>query len=483
MMVLFALAFTAMAAGVGMAADMAMWLVERQHLQTAVDSAAIAGARRLVAYVGDPGAVAQASAEAQTYLTQYGYPASAFTGSGQSLAMTSPAPRQFRIVATRSRPTLLIKLVGVSQLTTTAASTATASIKADIYAANDVTGSMSTNDMNNLKAALNGFIDMLGLDPLDSEGPQIAIGQFRGERCQRKSTDMTQWARSTNPQDNPLDPSKWIAYTHWVATNGGWCDPNTPPPLTAYTPSSNDPPASGISGDWNPYYPAAQTRQVLTKNASAAHSAVNNLSQTADTAGCVKPSAPPGPPPGPPPGSLAPYGGVCASNGTSHTAALATAWQELGLSNRTRFSQGQLTFRRVLILETDGTVCRYETPFSKAQSEARAKALANNMKSTPDAFLGVEIFVVMFWEPGVGQSCYDRDTNDSVGTLYPNCPNATSLATTGPRSDIDDYLIAISSSKPNTCDHYLPFDKRNGSALTNTYREILKRLAVGKLMG
>ncbi|HLH27228.1 MAG TPA: pilus assembly protein TadG-related protein [Chloroflexota bacterium] len=474
MMVLFALAFVALCAGVGMSADMGMYIVEQQHLQTAVDSAAVAGARYLVAYSGDPSALSQAQTAAQQYLTQYGYPASAFTGTGNSLTMTSPATRQFRIVAQRSRPTMLIKLVGISSLTASASTTANAELKADIYAVNDVTGSMSSTDMTNLKNALNSFIDMLGLDPTDSQGPQIAVGQFRGERCQRKSTDMSQWARSLNPQDNPLTSSKWVAYTHWVSTTGGWCDNTNPPPLTAYTASAQDPPASGLSGDWNPYYPGGKTTQVLTQSASNAHTAVNALDQNAGTSGCVTPSAPPP--------ATDPYGGVCALNGTSHTAGLETAWQELGLSNRTRFSQGQQTFRRVLILETDGTVCRYETPFSKAQSEARARALATNMKNNPTSFLGVEIFVIMFWETSASQSCYDMNTDDSVGTAYPNCPAATSLANTGTRTPIDDYLISISSSTPNTCDHYFPWNKTNGANLANAYREILKRIAVGKIL-
>ncbi len=510
MMVLFALAFTAMAAGVGMAADMAMWMVERQHLQTAVDSAAIAGARRLVAYAGDPGAVAQASAEAQNYLTQYGYPASAFTGSGQSLTMSSPGPRQFRIVATRSRPTLLVKLVGISQLSTSASSTATASIKADIYSANDVTASMSATDITNLKNALNSFIDMLGLDPSDPEGPRIAIGRFIGERCKRKPPLPNEDARagrigwvmgsSPDPRRNLSDNQYYSAFAHWQPTAlGGWCygvegDPRvsaaptlysggvwSPPPLSGpdYPPN----PASGTY--WNPFYPGALTLYQLGTSASAAHAAVNkvdgNVSPLVDN-NCDPPAWSTLPPPnGPNPSSpLLPYRN-CDYAGTSHVAGLVTGAVELN-SNRTRYAQGQLTFRRVLILQTDGVVCNQAVPFNLAAARQRGIDVAAQLKSNPDPFQGIEIFVVMFWEPG-GQTCQNLEVDDNEGTSFPNCPNATSLAAAGPMTANDRYLLDISSSKPGTCDHYLPFDKRNGSMLINAYREILKRLAVGKLIG
>src|SRR5215207_4245439 len=76
MMVLFAIAFVGVTTGVGMAADMGMWMVEQQHLQTAVDSAAIAGARYYAAYAGDANQLSNAQTQAQLYLTEYGYPAS-----------------------------------------------------------------------------------------------------------------------------------------------------------------------------------------------------------------------------------------------------------------------------------------------------------------------------------------------------------------------------------------------------------------------
>src|SRR3954454_6616442 len=116
LMVLFALSFIAILAGVGMSVDMGMWMVEKQHLQTAVDSAAVAGARYFVAYAGDANQLSIAQNQAQTFLTQYGYPASAFSGTGSSLTMSSPGTRQFRIQAVRRRPTMLVQFVGIRTL-------------------------------------------------------------------------------------------------------------------------------------------------------------------------------------------------------------------------------------------------------------------------------------------------------------------------------------------------------------------------------
>jgi hypothetical protein len=139
-------------------------------------------------------------------------------------------------------------------------------------------------------------------------------------------------------------------------------------------------------------------------------------------------------------------------------------------------------YRKVMILETDGVVCTVSTPFSPTQSQNRAIALAQQAKTNPTVFSGMEIFVVMFWEDDGSQSCGNNATDDSVGSLYPNCPDAASLAAAGTKTPTDDYLISVSSSTSNTCDHYFPWRKSNGSTLVNAYREILKRIAVGKLL-
>src|SRR3954469_22728952 len=67
MMVLFALSFIGITAAVGMSADMGLYIVEQQHLQTAVDSAAVAAARYYVVYTGAGAAtqLSQATSKAQ----------------------------------------------------------------------------------------------------------------------------------------------------------------------------------------------------------------------------------------------------------------------------------------------------------------------------------------------------------------------------------------------------------------------------------
>src|SRR6476620_4432454 len=103
-----------------MSADMGMYIVEQQHLQTAVDSASVAGARYYVAYNGAADQLTQAQNQAQVFLNAYGYSASAFTSPNGSITMDSPGPRQFRINATRTRPTMLIKMIGIPTLTSRA---------------------------------------------------------------------------------------------------------------------------------------------------------------------------------------------------------------------------------------------------------------------------------------------------------------------------------------------------------------------------
>jgi hypothetical protein len=139
-------------------------------------------------------------------------------------------------------------------------------------------------------------------------------------------------------------------------------------------------------------------------------------------------------------------------------------------------------YRKVMIVQTDGVVCTISTPFTPTQSQNRAIALANQAKTTPTVFSGMEIFVIMFWENQGNQTCGNNQTDDSLGSLYPNCPSATNLAAAGSRTITDDYLISVSSSTTNTCDHYFPWNKTNGSNLSAAYREILKRIAVGKLL-
>ena len=99
MMVLFALAFTVLAGAMGMGADMGAWLVERQHLQTAVDSAAIAGARYYVAGAGQADQLSVAQSKAQEYLDTYQYQTSKFTrhrGEPRLYAATAASVQDYR---------------------------------------------------------------------------------------------------------------------------------------------------------------------------------------------------------------------------------------------------------------------------------------------------------------------------------------------------------------------------------------------------
>jgi hypothetical protein len=281
---------------------------------------------------------------------------------------------------------------------------------------------------------------------------------------------------------SPTVSSNWHAYSNWYATTGGWCDPTQPPNLSAGTfgtPAVDRPP-DPQTPFWNPFYPGAYTLAQLGKNSSTAHSAVNiiegSVAPKIDGTQCNDPPDAWDTTGWAPYPALRPY--RCTDRaGTSHTAGIATAMMELN-SVRAR----GVPYRKVMIVQTDGVVCTISTPFTPVQAQNRAIALANQAKTTPTVFSGMEVFVIMFWEDEGTQTCANNQTNDSTGSLYPNCPNATTLAGSGPRTTTDDYLIAVSSSTTNTCDHYFPWNKNNGSNLSQAYREILKRIAVGKLL-
>src|SRR5262249_4221500 len=163
-------------------------------------------------------------------------------------------------------------------------------------------------------------------------------------------------------------------------------------------------------------------------------------------------------------------------------------------------------FRKILILQTDGTVCTMQTAYtqitpaqsrlptyvpnavasthgnsSSLRSENRAMDTAWYMRNTPDAFQGVEIFTIMFCACDGSNSCWDATVFDTGTSLSPACrPDTSTLPAVSSRSHVDDYMIALSSSASGTCDHYIPATKNNSTALTNAYRDILKKIAVGK---
>ncbi|HLI26255.1 MAG TPA: pilus assembly protein TadG-related protein [Chloroflexota bacterium] len=548
MLVLFALAFTAIAAGVGMAADMGLWTVERQRLQTALDAAAIAGARYLVAYAGDPNALSIATAQAQQYLADYGYPAGAFSGAGRSLTVTGDtAARTLTITATWRRPSLLLWLVGYPNLDARATASAVADIKADIYVMIDVTASMSDTDLQNVAIALTdptrGFINLLGLNPSNPDGPQLAIGRFVGERCARSSLSSNY---GYGGQRSPFVMTNWVGLDNWKASPvNPWCDWTNPtlgprlysggtfnPPInycqktrpapdpalprmtceqasTGSSPVVIPPDLPGGSSPpnqywqvntstkltqgiwWNPHYPGATTRYLLGQDSSRALSTVNSITALKNElysgyGGQNDTNCPSTPQPASSVLDQRPYRGYnsttgCFRAGTSHVAGLVTAAYELN-SPRARATQpGYENYRRVLILQTDGLFCGAGIPFSRAQGEARAVDVANQLKNNPNPYQGIEIFTIMFWNPTSDQSCPSSETDDGMASSGPNCPGP--LASANIQSGYgDQYMINLSSSAPGTCDHYYPAAKSDPNSLLNAYRGILTRLAVGKIV-
>lgn len=487
-LVMFALAFLVLAGGLGMGADMGLWLMEREHLQTATDSAAIAGARYFVVYTGAGAStqLTQARTAAQTYLTQYGYPTSNLDA-GYPI-ITSPGTRMVQIQTRKTVPTLLLKFIGISSLQANANAVGNGEIKADIYAALDITGSMNATDITNTRAAVSSFISNLGLDPTDAQGPQLALGEFVGERCARINPTLTatsnRWDVTLRNADGTggMDPeanTNWISRSNWQSTVGGYCDTAAPPIL--YSGGVFSLPALGTAppnpgGIYAiPFYPGSATVQQLTKTASLVSAKVatvrNSPTFSSWTGTEPTPAAAP---------SLDPYWGADNISATSHTAGLVTAAVELN-SVRARGSP----YRKVLILQTDGIACTTEVPFTAAQSQTRATALATQLKNNPTPFTGIEIFTIMFTDfTDPTETCPNNRVNDNGGSLNPSAcgPGNTALPAASARGPVDNYLISMSSSATGTCDHYVPASKAVGGSLANAYIEILKKLAVGKIV-
>jgi hypothetical protein len=102
---------------------------ERQRLYTAVDSAAIVGACYLAAYAADTNALTFVTNRVTGYLTDYRYVSGGLSGCGKRLSVTQPAAtsRTLHVIASWTRPTMLLNLIGLPMLSTTARTTAPAS--------------------------------------------------------------------------------------------------------------------------------------------------------------------------------------------------------------------------------------------------------------------------------------------------------------------------------------------------------------------
>ncbi len=210
---------------------------------------------------------------------------------------------------------------------------------------------MSASDITAMKASVTTFVNELGLDPTDPNGPQVAVGRFIGQRCLRNNAGGYTYGRSDATNTN-----NFSGFAHYMATTGGWCDNNDTMPNLAASVVPNAatgvPPLSGAStpAAWNPHFPGAVTIQTLTQTLASATTGVTNVDAEQDNtcAGSASWAAFP---------SMTPYGDCDILSGTSHLAGLSTGWREL-TSVRARGG----SFRKVLIMETDGTTCTMQTP-------------------------------------------------------------------------------------------------------------------------
>jgi hypothetical protein len=408
---------------IGTGVDYGLFLIEETQLQNALDAASLAGARALVS--GSPPGVVTAEAVGRDYLRLHGY-----ENGIRSTAINFSFPPgaggvtdTVRINLSRQRSTYFWHVFGIHSVTLAGtASAQTGRGMFDVMFSFDETASMDSEDISQLRAAATAFVNDLQPTTTDPRSTRIGIAQFQGQR------------RDT----------------------GGDCRGTDPP-----------------SRCWRDGHVLLD----LTADRSRILQVVNGPS-----AAC--PSMPVQPPTTLVPRFTAPagmttYACPLRSVGGSGTyikvgfdiTFLPGTWNMWSTARG-----GRPDARKVLVIFTDG-ITNVTTP-STAIANSLSIDAANAIKPGADGVMNspvgmvddVEIFVVGF---------FDSNESPIANMTPPGCPGRPGDPIPGTRSEMDDMLIAASSSRPSTCDHYYPLADRTG--LPDTFRRIAGAIARGRL--
>jgi Flp pilus assembly protein TadG len=396
---------------IGSGVDYGAFLVEKTQAQTATDSASLAAARALVA--GTPPNATTAEAAARDYLRLHGYEAGVRSTDVSFAVSPSPGGGNDTVTVSlsRRRSTYFWRTLGIAEVTIGArASAQTGPGMVDVILSLDQTPSMDSSDMTQLRAAVTGFVDQLHPATTDPRSARVGITQFLGQR------------RDTGGDCRGSDSASRC-----------WRDAH------ALLDLSNDRsrilqvvngPSSGCPG--LPTQPSTGLVPRFTPAASATTYGCP-LKTTTDTGTYIK-------------------------VGFDITF-IASSWNLWSTSRG-----GRSDARKVLVVFTDGET-EVTTP-STATANSLSVDAANTTKRGADGLAGsppafpddVEIFVV---------ALFGNHESPIADTIPPGCPGDVIPST---RASVDDMLIAASSSRSSTCDHYYPVASR--SALSQTFRAV-----------
>jgi Flp pilus assembly protein TadG len=484
----------------GAGVDYGQAIIESARLQNAIDAASLAGARALVTSSGSTQAARDTAGNtaATSFLALHNYTNGV---NGASFTLTRSASDggtnndTMRIDATVVKPTSFWKVIGIQSttLTQTAAAVASGGM-VDVMLSLDLSMSMQlsgTNDLQQLRTAVVGFIDQMQIDASEARGTQMGIARFAGIRCswhrgrsggttqQNQGADFDRYvdldkgpngSEYVNPCTDdktvlmPLSSNrqrlKKIANNNALGSDGETLCPNnvspygcplssigyTSPPVVYGTPTT----ALGFHDNGN-QIPSGQNATLL-----------------------------------PATGTKLPNAITAVSNGSYY------AWSTANGGRNDPSNEGLA--RKVLVIMTDGNneqnslVGVPSGQGTEGSWDTDVVSQANTLKLGPDGVAGttddVEIYVVGFYCNTSSASALATtlswcSSNLAVSASPHKCPGP-SWPTTGPSPSATDTLLRnISSSSPGTCNRYFPLQK--SESLPQLFRVIAGSIAKGRL--
>ena len=420
--VLTAFVFVLVLGLIGGGVDYGLMLIEKTQLQNAVDAAALAGASGLVS-APTPG-ITSAQATVTRNLGLHGY-TNGVNNTTVTSAFVTPTPTGADIVtvaAARQKETLFWRLFGINSVTVRGSAVAVAGRGLfDVVLSVDETNSMSNEDMDQLRAASQAFVDQLSLSTSNPRSSKVGMTQFQGRvGCGVGGGCRLDAHVLSNLTSDPAVLSKLIN-----DSGGGPC-----PSISSLQPPSG----------------------TFTNAASS-----NAYACQLKTAG----------------------GGF--GTGTYLVSGLSiTFMPSIGWDLWSTARGGRSDAKKVLVLETDGNNNIDNPPggnMSVAQADANSIAAANAIKLGADGISGtaddVEIYTIGFFDEGDAAP----DGSGLISGPTPLCPSNT---LPGGTRAADDVLIGMSSSKPGTCDHYFPLAK--SSNLPQVFVKIASAITRSRLV-
>ena len=539
----------------GAGVDYGLIVIESARLQNALDAASLAGARALVlSNATTQGAATNPAAGTRNYdgqqaaiafLSSNGYTNGAngatFTFT-PSASVTGASNDTMQVQGTVVKPTSFWKAIGINSTTITQSATAVSSGgMVDVMLSLDLTGSMElsgTNDLENLRDAVDAFIDQMQISSTVTRGTRMGIARWAGLKCS--------WYRGTSafPASGVADNDQYIDWDRGPSSNTG--EYTTPchddATVLSYLSTDKDklkkiasnsgtatcPSAPAAPATPTPYSPAPmseyacplQSWRVTTSDIPQSHGTPTTIQGTQGGPGN--------------PTNWSQFDGTKLSNAIKIVNGDVTGCYAWGTSTtacptngRNNAASADGLARKVLVIMTDGfsqgpnsglsnegvpsTYPTYTTIRTPVQSLSAPDSwdnelidLADRLKKGPDNNLAttddnVEIFVVGFfpvpYNSTPGTTNWARSRAAATGSVSAGthpCPASTlpspssspkkfSYVADSIAPGVDEILNTVASSTAGSCDHYFPIAKSEGASLPQLFRVMAGSIARGRL--